>query len=254
MTDVARIPGDTRLGHQVAAPKGRRPQPERRAAMQERLLDATVECLVELGWARTTLPEVVARADVARGAQVHHFPTKAALMAAVGEHLLQRHRREFAEAFEALRPEERTLEAAIDGLWGILCSSTWTAVIELGLASRTDPAIAVSFEGFTDRVDETVLEIVGEYFPALAQNPIGTAVVRGTLALLYGLALQTSIDGDRQGRHAEVVAQFKLLCAALAPALIGTAPSAIETPAVVIVESATPLEHPPDHDEQGDDL
>ncbi len=159
---------------------------------------------------------------------------------------------EFAEAFEALRPEERTLEAAIDGLWGILCSPTWTAVIELGLASRTDPAIAVSFEGFTDRVDDAVLEIVGEYFPTLAQNPIGTAVVRGTLALLYGLALQTSIDGDRLGRHAEVVAQFKLLCVALAPALVATAPSATETPPTVIVETATPLEHPPDHDEQGD--
>lgn len=221
MTDVAATPGGTRVGIGVVVPKGRRPQPERRAAMQERLLDATVECLVEVGWARTTLPEVVARADVARGAQVHHFPTKAALMAAVGEHLLQRHRREFADAFEALRPEDRTLEAAIDGLWGILCSPTWTAVIELGLASRTDPAIAVSFEGFTDRVDETVLEIVGEYFPALAANPIGTAVVRGTLALLYGLALQTSIDGDRLGHHAEVVAQFKLLCVALAPALVG---------------------------------
>ncbi len=222
--------------------------------MQERLLDATVECLVEVGWARTTLPEVVARADVARGAQVHHFPTKAALMAAVGEHLLQRHHREFSEAFEALRPEERTLEAAIDGLWGILCSPTWTAVIELGLASRTDPSIAVSFEGFTDRVDETVLEIVNEYFPALAQNPIGTAVVRGTLALLYGLALQTSIDGDRLGRHAEVVDQFKLLCTALAPALVGAATSSVSsTPDVAAAETtAPPLKLLPDPDEQGD--
>lgn len=215
-------PGGVGTGVDGATPKGRRPQPERRAAMQERLLDATVECLVEVGWAGTTLPEVVARADVGRGAQVHHFPTKAALMAAVGEHLLHRHRREFADAFEALLPEERTLAAAIDGLWGILCSPTWTAVIELGLASRTDPSMAGSFQGFTERVDETVLGIVGEYFPALAHSPIGTSAVRGVLALLYGLALQTSIDGDRLGHHAEVVAQLQLLCTALAPALVGT--------------------------------
>src|SRR5665213_1746323 len=88
VTDLAETLKGTRVAGRVATPKGRRPQPERRAAMQERLLDATVECLVEVGWARTTLPEVVARADVGRGAQVHHFPTKAALMAAVGEHLL----------------------------------------------------------------------------------------------------------------------------------------------------------------------
>jgi AcrR family transcriptional regulator len=220
--------------------------------MQERLLDATVECLVEVGWARTTLPEVVARADVARGAQVHHFPTKAALMAAAGEHLLQRHRQEFADAFEALPPGERTLEAAIDGLWRILCSPTWTAVIELGLASRTDPSIAESFKGFTERVDGAVLEIVSEYFPALAESPIGTVVVRGTLALLYGLALQTSIDGDRLGRHAEVVAQFTLLCTGLAPALLGTAAPVPPTPAVVVLETTEPPLALPDHDEQGD--
>jgi len=253
VTDLAAIPADTHLGPPAVVPKGRRPQPARRAAMRERLLDATVECLVEVGWARTTLPEVVARADVARGAQVHHFPTKAALMAAVGEHLLQRHRREFTEAFEALRPEERTLEAAIGGLWTILCSPTWTAVIELGMASRTDPSIAESFKGFTERVDETVLEIVGTYFPTLADGPIGTAVVRGTLALLYGLALQTSIDGDRLGRHAEVVARFTLLCTALAPALLGTAgPAVPPTPAVVAVETGAPPLEPADHDEPGD--
>ncbi|MGH9097650.1 MAG: hypothetical protein ACRDWB_09510 [Acidimicrobiales bacterium] len=126
-------------------------------------------------------------------------------------------------------------------------------MIELGLASRTDPAIAVSFEGFTDRVDETVLGIVNEYFQALAQSPIGTAVVRGTLALLYGLALQTSIDGDRLGHHAEVVAQFKLLCTALAPALVDSTSSVSPTPAVAVFDTTPPsLKLPPDHDEQGD--
>ncbi|CAN5575001.1 TetR/AcrR family transcriptional regulator [soil metagenome] len=191
--------------------------------MQARLLDATVECLVELGWARTTLPEVIARAGVARGAQVHHFPTKATLIAAVGDHLLDRHRREFAAAFAALPPDERTLDAALDVLWSILHSPTWTAVIELGLASRTDPSVAASFSGFTERVDAVVLDVVAEHFPALTDNPYGPSVVRGAVALLSGLALQTSVDRDRQGRNAEVFAHVKLLCSMLAPSLTGGA-------------------------------
>lgn len=203
-----------------SARRGRRPQPERRAAMQARILDATVDCLVELGWAGTTLPEVIARAGVARGAQVHHFPTKASLIAAVGDHLLERNRREFAAAFEALAPDERTLDAALDLLWSILHGSTWTAVIELGLASRTDAMAAAPFRSFTERVDTVVLEIVGEYFPALAENPIGVVTVRGSVALLSGLALMTSIDGDRLGRHAEVFAHFKQLCTLLSPSLL----------------------------------
>lgn len=211
--------------------RGRRTQPERRAAMRARLLDATVQCLVEVGWAGTTLPEVVARAGVGRGAQVHHFPTKAELIGAVGDHLLVTNQRQFLAAFEALEPAERTIDAALDVLWNILQSHTWTAVMELGVASRTDPVAAAAFRGFTDKVDAVVWEVVATYFPTLAALPIGTAVVRGALAMLVGLAVQASIDGDRQGRHAALFAQFKALCQAMAPALAGIEPSKDTEPA-----------------------
>ncbi len=198
--------------------------------MRARLLEATVECLADMGWARTTLPAVVNRAGVARGAQVHHFPTKAELMSAVGDFLLERHRQEFTAAFGALPPEGRTLQAALDLLWEILHSPTWTAVVELGLASRSDPSIAGSFSRFTERVDDTILEVVAEHFPVLAANPQGATAVRGVVALLIGLALQTSVDGDRLGRHAEVFAQLKVLCNALSPALVGSQPSPATDP------------------------
>lgn len=204
--------------------RGRRPQPERRAAMQARLLDATVDCLAELGWARTTLPEVVARAGVGRGAQVHHFPTKAALMAAVGDHLIDRHRQEFSAAFGALDPDERTLEAALDVLWSILQGRTWTAVMELGGAARTDPDLAPALEGFVERVDHVVMEVVGEHFPDLLAQPFGPSMVRGSVALLIGLTMQAATDGDRHGRHAEVFAHFKFLCNLLSKSIPGFAP------------------------------
>ncbi len=200
--------------------RGRRPQPERRAEMQARLLDATVECLIDVGWARTTLPEVVARAGVARGAQVHHFPTKAALMEAVGDHLLDRNLEEFTAAFEALPAEEQTLDAALDVLWSILSGPTWTALIELALAGRTDPAIAACVQGFNEKVDAVVLDVAGQHFPGLLDQEFGPSLVRGALALLVGLALQTSVDGDRQGHHAEVFAHLKLLTNVLSSSLV----------------------------------
>lgn len=204
--------------------RGRRPQPERRAAMQARLLDATVDCLVELGWAGTSLPEVVARAGVGRGAQVHHFPTKAALMAAAGDHLIDRHREEFAAAFAALDPEARTIEAALDVLWSILHGRTWTAVMELGSAARTDPNLGCAVDGFTERLDAVVLGVVGEHFPGLLDQPGGPSMVRGAVALLIGLTAQAATDGDRLGRHAEVFAHFKLLCNLLSKSIPGFAP------------------------------
>ena len=56
------------------------PQQERSRATQARLLEATVECLVEHGWSGTTTTVVAERAGVSRGAQLHHYPTRAALV------------------------------------------------------------------------------------------------------------------------------------------------------------------------------
>ena len=68
------------------------PQTERTRAMRQRLLEATVECLVELGWSGTTTTVVSQRAGVSRGAQLHHFPSKQDLVVAAVEHLAERRR------------------------------------------------------------------------------------------------------------------------------------------------------------------
>ncbi len=53
-------------------------QEERSAETRRRLLDATVACLFERGYAGTTTTELARRAGVSRGAQMHHFPKKGA--------------------------------------------------------------------------------------------------------------------------------------------------------------------------------
>src|SRR5437016_14683731 len=83
-------------------PTTRRSNAERSAATQARLLDATIECLIERGWAGTSTTEIVRRAGVSRGAQVHHFPAKEDLVLAAVEHLLQRRIREFQATFADL--------------------------------------------------------------------------------------------------------------------------------------------------------
>ena len=50
--------------------------------MRARLLDATVDCLVEHGFSHTSTTLVSERAGVSRGAQLHHFPTKNDLVVA----------------------------------------------------------------------------------------------------------------------------------------------------------------------------
>jgi AcrR family transcriptional regulator len=66
--------------------------------MRARLLEATVECLVERGFAGTSTTLVSERAGVSRGAQLHHFPTKNALVVAAVEHLTDKRGEELAAA------------------------------------------------------------------------------------------------------------------------------------------------------------
>src|SRR5712692_3582600 len=98
----------------------RRTQDQRSAATRARLLDATIACLFEFGYANTTTTEIAERAGLSRGAQLHHFPTKAALVTTAIEHLLQRRTEEFRTAFAGLPRDADRVAAAIDLLWSMV--------------------------------------------------------------------------------------------------------------------------------------
>src|SRR5262245_8806139 len=108
--------GDTRATSEtsgtaaVGERRSRRTQAERRAHTHGALLDATIACLVERGYSRTSTNDIIRVAGVSRGALLHHFASKAELLGAAVELLFERCELGFREAFAALPVEERTLE------------------------------------------------------------------------------------------------------------------------------------------------
>src|SRR5437762_7609305 len=77
-----------------AAPGGRRTrrrrsQEERRDATRGAVLDATVECLAERGYAGTTTTRIARRARVSRGALLHYYASKIELLTSAIEHILR---------------------------------------------------------------------------------------------------------------------------------------------------------------------
>lgn len=63
-------------------------QEAKSALAREKICRAVTECLVELGYADTSINRVVDRAGVSKGALQHHFPSKEDLMAATAAWLL----------------------------------------------------------------------------------------------------------------------------------------------------------------------
>lgn len=142
----------------------RRTQAERATAMRHRLLEATIECLVEFGYANTTTTRVVERAGVTRGAQVHHFPTKAALVAAAIRHLAEvRADRALAE-LDRIRTAPDPADAALDLLWDLHQGPVFQATVELWVAARTDPELRQHLAEVEPDTAAAVVDLAGALF------------------------------------------------------------------------------------------
>jgi AcrR family transcriptional regulator len=131
-------------------------QEERSAETRRRLLDATVACLYERGYAGTTTTEIATRAGVSRGAQLHHFPKKDELVVSALEHVLALRLMELSHAVAEPPPgnREARLLMLIDKMWPIFKGPTFYAYLELVVASRTDPALNEAVAGVSERFGE----------------------------------------------------------------------------------------------------
>lgn len=184
---------------------------ERGAAMRVRLLDATIDCLVELGWAGTSTTEVVRRAGVSRGAQVHHYPSKEDLVLASIEHLLIRREQEYTAAFDALPVERRTPAEAFELLWTQCFGPSFDAWLELAVAARRSPALQERFVDVERRFAETTTDRFQALFPReFGDRELATIAMRLTFSVLDGLALGR-IAGVPEPELANVRAAFNAL-------------------------------------------
>lgn len=114
----------------------RRTQRERREATSARLVDAAIEAIAEVGYARASLGEICARSGVSRGGLFRRFDSRLDLMVAAAAEVGRRHivrvREQFAaleepsvrEAFQLMRARHRATENVV-----------W---FELMVAARTD--------------------------------------------------------------------------------------------------------------------
>ncbi|HEY1358395.1 MAG TPA: TetR/AcrR family transcriptional regulator [Thermoleophilaceae bacterium] len=190
----------------TGTPRRRRTQEERSATTRAALLDATIECLAEYGYANLTTTKVVERAGVSRGAQVHHFPTKAELVSEAVRHLAAKRVEEFLQTMPKLpSSEEKRVSRILDLIWEVHKSPLFDAALELWVASRTDPELRASLAAVEQNVAETVASVGPTLFPDVASRPNFQSDVDATMAAIRGLALMRFVDDpesvDRRWRR-----------------------------------------------------
>lgn len=192
-----------------APERPRRTQEERSAETRTRLMEATIECLVDLGYARTTTTEVSERAGVSRGAQLHHFPSKADLVTSAIEYLAGRRGEDLLrEAHEHLSYGDR-VSAAIDLLAGSFRGPLFHAVLELWVAARTDAELRTKLLPLERRIGKHMLQLGEQLFgEEFSRRPGFDGALQLTVHLLRGMALGRLLKED-ETREAELLESWK---------------------------------------------
>ena len=169
--------------------------------MRARLLEATVECLVERGFGGTSTTLVSERAGVSRGAQLHHFPTKNDLVVAAVEHLTDVRGAELAAAARALPTGPRRTRAVLQMLGDHFTSPVFTAALELWVAARTDETLLAAVAPLEQRVGRETHRLTVELLGADESRPGVRELVQATLDLVRGLGLANTITDDARRRR-----------------------------------------------------
>ena len=192
----------------LVEPSNRRPprrtQEERSSTTRAALLDATIESLIDVGYARTTTTGVAERAGVSRGAQLHHFPTKAELVLAAVAHLAARSGEELRKraALLARREAPHRIEPLLDLIWESFSGPLFAAALELWVAARTDPELHRRVYELERAVGRAMAELWEELGGAgLATRPRFEQLLELTLHMVRGMAVQKILRRDDNARR-----------------------------------------------------
>lgn len=178
----------------------RRTHEERSTETRLRMMNATLDCLIEEGYLNTTMHRVSARAGMSRGAQTHHFPTKIDLIVAATEHLFNEFAENVDELARATQGGGNTLEAFIDEIWARFFSGKFMyASLELIVASRSDPELHARLvpliRNLHASLDRTWLTFFKGNDAAVGRSDV---LLNLTLCLFRGMVVQSVLRKDPQ--------------------------------------------------------
>lgn len=185
-------------------------QARRSAEMRQRLCQAALDALCEVGYDSLTTPMIAARAGVSRGAQTHHFATKADILVGTLEYLVQIWNEARLAAFGSTDLSDVPFDVYLRFAWReIFSKPSYVAALELMLAARVDKELG-------ERLRQVLDSIVGDRNLRWRQVLRFPDARRGeqfqymTLCLLRGMAVHASFNRSDDVNDAVLEAWIEL--------------------------------------------
>jgi AcrR family transcriptional regulator len=188
----------------VVTPTAKEPKQDRSRATRQRLLEAAVACLAEVGWAGSTVSVVAERAGVSRGAAQHHFPTREDLFTAAVEYVAV----ERSQALRTLPTQDRT--AVVTALVDLYTGPLFRAALQLWVAASNEEQLGSRVTELEAKVGRETHRIAVRLLNADESRPGVRETVQGLLDMARGLGLANLLTDDT-ARRRRVVRQWAAL-------------------------------------------
>ncbi len=222
MTATAAAPGLSVSPSSPTPASPRRTQQQRRDATRSALLDATVACLVERGYADLTIADVQARAGVSRGALTHYFASKAELVMAAMDQLYGQLSEHVLLRVDDLPSGPERVGPALELVWRTFDGPLFPAAMELWTAARTDPSLRAALLPHERALGRNLRQLCRRVFgPEATAHPAADAVFDVLLTSMRGEAMTHLLNPDAP-RTQRPVEQWKHIVRAVASAPAST--------------------------------
>ncbi|MBF6464656.1 TetR/AcrR family transcriptional regulator [Nocardia beijingensis] len=186
------------------------PKQDRSRATRQRLLEATIDCLAEMGWAAATVAVVAERAGVSRGAAQHHFPTREDLITAALEYMFDTRSGQAVQEAATLTDLgdgiART-EAVVAGLVESYTSPLFKAALQVWTHAAADPALRERIVPLEARFGRASHRRAVEALGVDDSDPVAHHLVQATLDMARGLGLADVLTDD-SARRKRIVEQW----------------------------------------------
>lgn len=178
--------------------RGKKTQNERSSDMRGRLLEATLECLAQHGYAGTSFSTIAQQAGVSRGALQHHYPEKNYVIAGALEVLSKRLLEDFLPEAIEMPPGPNRIAFVLDRICHATLTGAITAITDIRMAARSDLQLRSMLLPLEHRVRKRQYQLVADACGGTVGTTLGFSQrVEAVLATARGLGIQLAYGWDR---------------------------------------------------------
>ena len=174
-----------------------RTQKERKAATVAKLVNATIDTIVELGYHKTSLSAICERAGVSQGGLFRHFSTRTALIIAAAEQVNIRLTIAFMKNFQSRDESLDLVSTGVELVSGVMYSPEQAVWHELMVAARTDPELCSAIAEQEGKLNKEMSAIANSLATSLGLDiDMILAAVHLGIRCFDGLALARCLQTD----------------------------------------------------------